>query len=63
MIEILEIILKGNTKYLCELYQYANQNYFIAYIDDDKERMNYLIAFHLICTSIILIISEINGGK
>ena len=39
--EILEIILKGNTKYLCELYQYANQNYFIAYIDDDKERMNY----------------------
>ena len=41
MIEILEIILKGNTKYLCELYQYANQNYFIAYIDDDKERMNY----------------------
>ena len=41
MIEILEIILKGNTKYLCELYQYENQNYFIAYIDDDKERMNY----------------------
>ena len=41
MIEMLEIILKGNTKYLCELYQYANQNYFIAYIDDDKERMNY----------------------
>ena len=25
--------------------------------------MNYIIAFHLICTSIILIISEINGGK
>ena len=41
MLEMLEIILKGNTKYLCELYQYANQNYFIAYIDDDKERMNY----------------------
>ena len=41
MSEMLEIILKGNTKYLCELYQYANQNYFIAYIDDDKERMNY----------------------
>ena len=41
MIEMLEIILKGNTKYLCELYQYANQNYFISYIDDDKERMNY----------------------
>ena len=41
MIEILEIILKGNTKYLCELYQYANQNYFMSYIDDDKERMNY----------------------
>ena len=41
MIEMLEIILKGNTSYLCELYQYANQNYFIAYIDDDKERMNY----------------------
>ena len=41
MIEMLEIILKGNTNYLCELYQYANQNYFISYIDDDKERMNY----------------------
>ena len=41
MIEILEIILKGNTKYLWELYPSANQNYFIAYIDDDKERMNY----------------------
>ena len=41
MIEMLELILKGNTKYLCELYQYANQNYFISYIDDDKERMNY----------------------
>ena len=39
--EILEIILKPNINYLCELYQYANQNYFIAYIDDDKERMNY----------------------
>ena len=39
--KMLEIILKGNTKYLCELYQYANQNYFIAYIDDNKERMNY----------------------
>ena len=41
MSEMLEIILKGNTKYLCEIYQYANQNYFIAYIDNDKERMNY----------------------
>ena len=41
MIEMLEIILKGNTKYLCELYQYANQKYFMSYIDDDKERMNY----------------------
>ena len=41
MEEMLEIILKGNINYLCELYQYANQNYFIAYIDDDKERMNY----------------------
>ena len=34
--EILEIILKANINYLCELYQYANQNYFISYIDDDK---------------------------
>ena len=41
MSEMLEIILKGNTKYLCELYQYANQKYFMSYIDDDKERMNY----------------------
>ena len=39
--EILEIILKANINYLCELYQYVNQNYFISYIDDDKERMNY----------------------
>ena len=41
MEKILEIILKANNNYLCELYQYANQNYFISYIDDDKERMNY----------------------
>ena len=41
MIEMLEIILKANINYLCELYQYVNQKYFIAYIDDDKERMNY----------------------
>ena len=39
--KMLEIILKANINYLCELYQYANQNYFLAYIDDDKERMNY----------------------
>ena len=38
---MLEIILKANINYLCELYQHANQNYFISYIDDDKERMNY----------------------
>ena len=41
MIEMLEIILKGNTNYLCELYQYANEKYFIAYVDSDEKSMKY----------------------
>ena len=39
--KMLEIILKANINYLCELYQYVNQKYFMSYIDDDKEKMNY----------------------
>ena len=38
---MLEIILKANINYLCELYQYANQKYFECYIDDNKEGMDY----------------------
>ena len=39
--EVLELLLKANNEYLTELYQYANQKYFVAYIDDNKEAMNY----------------------
>ena len=39
--DALEILLKANIEYLRELYQYANQKYFVAYIDDNKEGMNY----------------------
>ena len=41
MIEMLEIILKGNTNYLCELYQYANEKYFVAYVDSNEKDMWY----------------------
>ena len=39
--EVLEILLKANNKYLCELYQYANEKYFVAYIEDNKQAMDY----------------------
>ena len=39
--ELLESVLKANNKYLCELYQYANEKYFVAYINDNKQAMDY----------------------
>ena len=39
--DVLEILLKANNKYLCELYQFANEKYFVAYIDDNKQAMDY----------------------
>ena len=39
--EMLEILLKANIEYLLELYQYANEKYFVAYIDDNKQAMDY----------------------
>ena len=39
--EVLGSVLKANNKYLCELYQYANEKYFVAYIDDNKQAMDY----------------------
>lgn len=39
--EMLELLLKQNTNYLCEVYQFANEKYFVAYIDDNKEGMDY----------------------
>ena len=39
--EMLEILLKANIEYLCEVYQFAQEKYFVAYIDDNKECMNY----------------------
>ena len=39
--EMLELLLKQNIEYLCEVYQFANQKYFIAYIDGDQEGMDY----------------------
>ena len=39
--EVLEILLKANINYLCEIYQYANEKYFECYINDNKEGMDY----------------------
>ena len=39
--DVLEILLKANNKYLCEVYQFANEKYFVAYIDDNKQAMDY----------------------
>ena len=39
--EVLEILLKANIEYLCEVYQFANQKYFTAYIDGNQKAMNY----------------------
>ena len=39
--DALEILLKANNKYLCEVYQFANEKYFVAYIDDNKQAMDY----------------------
>ena len=39
--EMLNTLLKQNIDYLCEVYQFAQQKYFTAYIEDDKEGMSY----------------------
>ena len=39
--EMLELLLKQNTNYLCQVYQYANQKFFVAYVDDNKQAMDY----------------------
>ena len=39
--DALELLLKQNTNYLCEVYQFANEKYFVAYIDDNKQAMDY----------------------
>ena len=39
--EMLELLLKQNTNYLCEVYQFANEKYFVAYVDDNKQAMDY----------------------
>ena len=39
--EMLELLLKQNIEYLCEVYQFANEKYFVAYIDDNKQAMDY----------------------
>ena len=39
--EVLEILLKANNKYLCEVYQFANEKYFVDYVDDNKQAMDY----------------------
>ena len=39
--DVLEILLKANNKYLCEVYQYANEKFFVAYVDDNKQAMDY----------------------
>ena len=41
MSKMLEIILKANIDYLCELYQYANKKYFIAYVDSNEKDICY----------------------
>ena len=39
--DALELLLQQNTDYLCEVYQFANQKYFVAYVDDNKHAMDY----------------------
>lgn len=39
--DMLELLLKQNIEYLCEIYQFANQKYFTVYIDGDQEGMDY----------------------
>ena len=39
--EMLELLLKQNTNYLCEVYQFANEKYFVGYVDDNKQAMDY----------------------
>lgn len=38
---ILELILNQNTQSLLDIYQYANNEYFVAFIDDNQKQMNY----------------------
>ena len=49
--EMLEILLKANIEYLCEVYQYANQKYFVAFIDENQKEMQE-------CKDIYLAIDE-----
>ena len=37
--EMLELLLKQNIEYLCEVYQFANEKYFVAYVDGDEDGM------------------------
>ena len=39
--EFLSLLLKQNIEYLCEVYQFANEKYFVAYVDDNKQAMDY----------------------
>lgn len=39
--ETLNLLLKQSIDYLCEVYQFAQEKYFMAYIDGDEEGMKY----------------------
>ena len=39
--DVLQLLLKQNIEYLCEVYQFANEKYFVAYVDDNKQAMDY----------------------
>ena len=39
--EMLTTLLQQNIDYLCEVYQFAQEKYFIAYVDGDEEGMKY----------------------
>ena len=37
--EMLEILLKANNEYLCEVCRYLNDRYFVAFIDENQKEM------------------------
>lgn len=39
--DMIEMLMKLDNQYLCELYTYSNEQYFINYIEDNKEGINY----------------------
>ena len=39
--DLSKMLMKLSNEYLKEVYQMANEHYFISYVNDDKEGANY----------------------